>query len=197
MVVSRVVKYTPDDLFFGSKPNVSMLRVFGSQDCIRGNKEKRGNSDKRSIKGAFVGYEPNSKGWRVFIRNGKAWRPEVRRDVVFEEGSFMSHNSDNTIEEERYMLLSNDGNQGVPVAPVFQDVQEEQEEQSEEEQQEEPHEEHERQQEEQEDDTSENVPEQAPTIRQSRRVRWQPARYQDECHGCMAAVQCEVLNDEP
>jgi hypothetical protein len=42
-----------------------------------------------------------------------------------------------------------------------------------------------------------NVPEQAPTIRQSRRVRWQPSRYQDEYHGRMAAGSCEFLTDEP
>jgi hypothetical protein len=209
IVVSSVVKCTPYELFFGKKPNVRMLRVFGSQAYVHVPKEKRGKFDKRSVKGVFVGYEPNCKGWRVLVRNGSSWRAVVSRDVVFDEGSFMSLNSDNIIEEAQYMLLPNDENECFPAAPVAQGVQDEEEEQpaegqSEEEQpaegqpaEEQPAEEQ------QEDDMPENltmqanVPEQAPTIRQSRRVRWQPSRYQDEYPGRMAAVACEVLTDEP
>jgi hypothetical protein len=79
------VRATPYELFFGTKPDVSNLRVFGALAHVHVPKEKRSKFDKRSLHGVFVGYEPHSKGWRVLYRSGSAWRSVVSRDVVFNE----------------------------------------------------------------------------------------------------------------
>ena len=87
VVMSRAVKASPFELFFGRKPDVSMLRVLGSLAHVHVPKEKRGKFDKKIIAGVFVGYEPVSKGWRVLHQNGNTWRSVVSRDVMFDEGS--------------------------------------------------------------------------------------------------------------
>jgi hypothetical protein len=85
VTTSRVVKATPYELFFGTKPDVSNLRVFGASAHVHVPKETRTKFDRRSVHGVFVGYEPHSKGWRILYRAGNAWKSVVSRDVVFNE----------------------------------------------------------------------------------------------------------------
>eukprot|EP00877_Chromochloris_zofingiensis_P014640 jgi/Chrzof1/942/Cz01g34180.t1 len=74
---------TPWELFFGSRPSVSHLRVFGAKAFAQIPKEKRGKLDPRSQRGIMVGYEPNVKGYRLLLPNNTI---TVSRDVVFDEG---------------------------------------------------------------------------------------------------------------
>ena len=75
---------TPFELFFGHKPDVSLLRVFGSVCYVTlNNGKKRNKLGVRSVAGQFLGYSLVSKGYFIYV-------PELRtvvesRDVVFYE----------------------------------------------------------------------------------------------------------------
>jgi hypothetical protein len=76
---------TPFEAWYGRKPDVEHLRTFG---CVAYAKVTRPGLKKledRSIKTVFLGYEPGSKGYRLYDPVGK--RMIVSRDVVFDEGS--------------------------------------------------------------------------------------------------------------
>jgi hypothetical protein len=74
---------TPWEMFTGQTPTVSHMRVFGSTAYIHVPKEKRNKLDPVSTKGVFLGYEPQTKGYRVLReRDGVI---VVTRDVVFDE----------------------------------------------------------------------------------------------------------------
>ncbi len=73
---------TPWELFFGRKPDVSGMRVFGSKAYVHVPKQLRRKLDSLSTAGTFVGYEPNSKAYRVLMDTGKV---QISRDVTFNE----------------------------------------------------------------------------------------------------------------
>ena len=61
----RVLKNnTPEEVFFGKKPEVSNLRIFGCLMYIHIPKEKR---TKLGKKGIFVGYSESSKVYRIYF----------------------------------------------------------------------------------------------------------------------------------
>lgn len=70
---------TPAEKWFGRKPDISKLRVFGSR--AYSHILKRGKMDQKSSKNLMVGYAPN--GYRLWnIENRKVI---IARDVIFEE----------------------------------------------------------------------------------------------------------------
>ena len=52
---------TPEELFFGRKPEVNHLRIFSCPVYVHILKEKRSKRDPLGKKGIFVGYSENSK----------------------------------------------------------------------------------------------------------------------------------------
>lgn len=58
---------TPWEHMFGSKPDVSHLRVFGCAAYVHVPKQFRSKLDAVSSKGVFVGYEAHSKAYRVYM----------------------------------------------------------------------------------------------------------------------------------
>ncbi|GKA50384.1 retrovirus-related pol polyprotein from transposon TNT 1-94, partial [Tanacetum coccineum] len=91
---------TPQEAWNGLKPTVSHLRVFGSIAYVHVPSQKRSKLDDRSEKHVFVGYDKQSKGYKLY--NPVTRKVVVSRDVEFEEeGSW-----DWSIEEnERYDFL--------------------------------------------------------------------------------------------
>jgi Reverse transcriptase (RNA-dependent DNA polymerase)/gag-polypeptide of LTR copia-type/Integrase core domain/GAG-pre-integrase domain/Zinc knuckle len=194
---SRVVKCTPYEMFFGKKPDVSILRVFGCKAFVHVPKEKRGKLDKRSVRGVFVGYEPNCKGWRVLYRDGSAWRSVVSRDVMFDESclgvshiggdssdacdddyvlSFLEDEDEENVHPNPAPVVQADAYTGVDaaaadMAPPVEDVAEY--------------------------DAADEAIVQDMGVRRSSRVRAEPARYADEFPGRVAAVGFRALTDEP
>ena len=82
-VPSRVHGKTPWEMFYGEKPNLSNLRVFGARAYIHVPKGNRKKMEPVSERGVFLGYEPNSKAYRVLReRDG---RVIVSRDVIVDE----------------------------------------------------------------------------------------------------------------
>ena len=74
---------TPYEMFKGSKPNVSHLRVFGCIGYARVSAPHKKKLDDRSIALVHLGTEPKTKAYRLFDPSSK--RITVSRDVVFME----------------------------------------------------------------------------------------------------------------
>jgi transposase InsO family protein len=74
---------TPYEMFFGRKPDVSNLRVWGARASVHLPKHLRKTKlDPRSLPGKFVGYPPNVKGWYILLNSGEVI---LSRDVIFHE----------------------------------------------------------------------------------------------------------------
>ena len=82
-VTSKATPNTPFQSWYGTKPNVSNLRIFGSTAYIHIPKAERRKLDSKSLKCYFVGYCNTQKAYRF-------WEPISRkiktsRDVIFDE----------------------------------------------------------------------------------------------------------------
>lgn len=75
---------TPYECWFGKKPDVSNLKVFGSVCYTHTPSNLRRKLDPRSRKAVFFGYPPDTKGYKLYDM-----RKFVRsKDVVFYENKF-------------------------------------------------------------------------------------------------------------
>lgn len=74
---------TPWELFYGKKPDVSRLRVFGATAYALIPTELRKKLDKHSDRGRLVGYGEGIKGYRILLDGSNT--VVVRSDVVFTE----------------------------------------------------------------------------------------------------------------
>jgi hypothetical protein len=80
---SRVHRKTPWEKFFGKKPGVSHMRVFGARAYMHIPKENKKKMQSVSERGVFVGYELDFKAYRVLReRDGRIL---VSRDVIIDE----------------------------------------------------------------------------------------------------------------
>jgi hypothetical protein len=75
--------------FFGRKPDLSNLRVFGSVAYFHIPKERRKKLDATSEKGTFLGYDMNSSAWRILKKSG---RIELTCSADFEESPSRKQN---------------------------------------------------------------------------------------------------------
>lgn len=57
---------SPDEIWYGKKPDLSVLRVFGCTAMALVPNEKRKKLEKKSMKCIFVGYQENSKAYRLY-----------------------------------------------------------------------------------------------------------------------------------
>ena len=77
---------TPYERWFGVKPDVEHLRVFGCKVYVHIPDEKRRKLDAKAVEGVFVGYPAGKKGYKIFIPESKKFLSS--RDVTFMEKSF-------------------------------------------------------------------------------------------------------------
>ena len=77
---------TPYHKWYGRKPDLEHLRVFGCAAYAHVPDAQRQKLDKKAKKFRFVGYSIQSKGYRLFDECTK--RVFVRKDVVFNESDF-------------------------------------------------------------------------------------------------------------
>jgi hypothetical protein len=61
----RLLMKTPYELLTGNKPNVSYLRVFGSKCYILVKKGRHSKFAPKSVEGFLLGYDSNTKAYRV------------------------------------------------------------------------------------------------------------------------------------
>ena len=74
---------TPEEVFTGTQPDVSHIRIFGSVCYCHVHADTRKKLDPYGEKGLLVGYSETSKAYRVYIPARK--RIIVCRDVQFDE----------------------------------------------------------------------------------------------------------------
>ena len=74
---------TPYEVWYGRKPDVSYLRVFGCIAHVKVVKPHPAKLDDRSTPMVFFGYETGSAAYRVY--DPARQRIQVTRDVVFDE----------------------------------------------------------------------------------------------------------------
>ena len=78
---------TPFERFFGRRPEVKHLRVFGIDTYLNMPKEKRRKLDPKSKKLIFVGYEGESRNYRL-------WDKETRKIYVSSDVDFNERNQE-------------------------------------------------------------------------------------------------------
>jgi hypothetical protein len=71
------------ELLTGNKPNILYFRVFGSKCYILVKKGRHSKFPPKAIEGFLLGYDSNTKAYRVFIKSSGL--VEVSSDVVFDE----------------------------------------------------------------------------------------------------------------
>lgn len=104
-VASGLNNKTPFELWFGRKPDVSHIRIFGSKIMVHIPKEKRLKWDKKAVNCILVGYSENVKGYRIYnpVKNTISTSRDI---IVIEEGMNRSNvtinisNIDPEIKEE-------------------------------------------------------------------------------------------------
>ena len=72
-------------LYFGTKPNLRHLRVFGSITYVHVPKEKWRKLDAKAEKCILVSYLDEPKGYKCY--NPRTKQARVSRDVVFDESA--------------------------------------------------------------------------------------------------------------
>ena len=77
---------TPYEAWFGFKPRVKQLKIFGSACYALVLKEKRTKLDSQSLKCIMIRHSDEKKGYRI-LSNGKFI---VSRDVIFDENDSKS-----------------------------------------------------------------------------------------------------------
>ena len=85
--------HTPYELWnSGQIPDVSHLRIFGCKGYMHVPSDKRRKLDAKAVEVMLVGYEPGSKGYRLWDRHAHSLR--LSRDVTFNESVFPSRQGD-------------------------------------------------------------------------------------------------------
>jgi hypothetical protein len=86
---SRTVKWqTPIEAWNSQVPDVSYFRVFRCKGYMHVPADKRRKLDPKAIEVMFVGYEPGSKGYRLWDKHTRSVK--LSRDVTFDESCFPS-----------------------------------------------------------------------------------------------------------
>ena len=84
---------TPYKAFWGEKPNISNLRVFGSQCYVHNDSPTQRKLDVRAFPAIFIGYSTPSKAWRYYIPSKR--KSGTSRNIIFDErvrSSSLHHN---------------------------------------------------------------------------------------------------------
>ena len=74
--------HTPYESFFGRRPNVPDIKVFGCVVWVKVDSRLRRKLDPKARKGRFIGFQEGVKGFRVLFPDGSI---VVSRDCIFEE----------------------------------------------------------------------------------------------------------------
>ena len=114
-VITTATGVTPYERWYGKKPDVSNLRVFGCTAYAHVPDSSRQKFDQKGVKMRFVGYSLTQKGYRLYDNNKR--KIFIRRDVIFNETEFgrtnriqleVEEENDECFEEESVKRKSSD-----------------------------------------------------------------------------------------
>ena len=74
---------TPYEAFWGEKPDISNLRVFGSQCYVHNDSPTRRKLDARAFPAVFIGYSVPSKAWRYYVPSRR--KAGTSQNIIFDE----------------------------------------------------------------------------------------------------------------
>lgn len=81
--LSRTNNKTPYELWYGKKPNISYLRIFGSRAFVHIPHASRSKLYSKAVGCMMVGYCSEAKAYRLW--NPATRRIVISRDVIFDE----------------------------------------------------------------------------------------------------------------
>ena len=96
--VTTATSETPYEKWYGKKPDVSNLKVFGCVAYVHVPDPLRQKLDKKAEKLRFVGYNTHPKGYRLL--NEGTGKVVIKRDVAFNETVFGSIKGSSTCKED-------------------------------------------------------------------------------------------------
>ncbi|KAL0359426.1 UNVERIFIED_CONTAM: Retrovirus-related Pol polyprotein from transposon RE1 [Sesamum angustifolium] len=96
-----VQNMTPIEAWSGKKPSAKHLRVFGSICYVHIPTEKRHKLEEKTEKGIFLGYNTQSKGYRIY--NLKIKKLIISRDVEFDEDAMWNWDEEK-VERQSVMI---------------------------------------------------------------------------------------------
>lgn len=125
-MTSRSIDKTPVELFLGSKPDLKHLRVFGSKVFSLIPKQKRKKWDDKAEEGVLVGYDGDTKGYRIL--NPKTARIWISRSVrIIEDENFIEENK--AKEGDSNILILSDAEKSIDIqseeVPIEENLEEE------------------------------------------------------------------------
>lgn len=80
---------TPFEIWYGSKPDLSNLRVFGSRCWYKVVDHRLKKLENRGIEAMFIGYTSGSNGYKLW--DSKKSKVIVSRDVRFDEANSLKN----------------------------------------------------------------------------------------------------------
>ena len=89
---------TPEEVFIGTRPDVSHIRIFDSVCYCHVHADNRKKLDPSGEKGLLVGYSEISKAYRVYILARR--KIIVSRDVQFDEDKALRRSLDLPVEQQ-------------------------------------------------------------------------------------------------
>lgn len=120
--ISSLPDKTPYECWYGTKPDVSNLRVFGSICFVHTPDSLRQKLDPKSEKGVLVGYPLDTKGYKIYNIESKKF---IRsKDVLFHENKFHDFQSSAKKDillkfEDDVVVQEDEMQENVPVEPVI------------------------------------------------------------------------------
>lgn len=113
---------TPDAVFYGTKPDVFTLHVFGSQCHVQVAPELQKKLDTHSIEDIFCGFQHNSKAYWIWIP--EQWQFIASHDIIVYECVFQ--NTNNPAPSKRVPVIStllqdpvsSKNTQNIPSLPI-------------------------------------------------------------------------------
>ena len=110
---------TPHEIWSGGHtPDVSYFRVFGCKAYVHVHKDDRKKLDPKAFEATFIGYEPGSKGYRLWDKRTRSVK--LSRDVKFDEDQFPSRPSAEPRSSDA--IASNQSHNLTPFYPVLVDT---------------------------------------------------------------------------
>ncbi|KAJ9509372.1 hypothetical protein QJQ45_001839 [Haematococcus lacustris] len=109
---------TPWEAFYGVKPDLSGLRVFGCRVWLHVPDQKRSKLQPKLVEGLFIGYQPGSKAYLVLVDS----RETYSKDTVFDELSVLQPARQQNQPAQPVFLLPLPPSPGPPSEPLISAV---------------------------------------------------------------------------